>query len=193
MITRYRPDTDEECRSFEMIEDKEGDYVAYEDYEDELAEKDKEIEGLKKSYRELENNYVMQGAIYEGISDLLRDGGTSDFMMSFPIVSQIADLLSEISLKQICIDEARRDAKAEIAALKAENERLREVGWHGFNIAQIHDHKDRHDSLSVLKAALAENAKKDGRLSTYARIIESKETELADLKAENERLKREAV
>jgi hypothetical protein len=34
MITRYRPDTDEECRSFEMIEDKEGDYVAYEDYED---------------------------------------------------------------------------------------------------------------------------------------------------------------
>lgn len=84
-----------------------------------LAEREKEIEGLKKSYRELENNYVMQGAIYEGISDLLRDGGTSDFMMSFPIVSQIADLLSEISLKQICIDEARRDAKAEIAALKA--------------------------------------------------------------------------
>jgi hypothetical protein len=38
MITRYRPDTDEECRSFEMIEDKEGDYVAYEDYEDELAD-----------------------------------------------------------------------------------------------------------------------------------------------------------
>jgi hypothetical protein len=34
MITRYRPDTDEECRSFEMIEDKEGDYVAYEDYEE---------------------------------------------------------------------------------------------------------------------------------------------------------------
>lgn len=107
------------------LEIKDGDYVLFSDAQAELAEKDKEIEGLKKSYRELENNYVMQGAIYEGISDLLRDGGTSDFMMSFPIVSQIADLLSEISLKQICIDEARRDAKAEIAALKAENERLR--------------------------------------------------------------------
>jgi len=110
-----------------MWTDKDGEYVLYADAQAELAEKDKEIEGLKKSYRELENNYVMQGAIYEGISDLLRDGGTSDFMMSFPIVSQIADLLSEISLKQICIDEARRDAKAEIAALKAENERLREA------------------------------------------------------------------
>ena len=47
MITRYRPDTDEECRSFEMIEDKEGDYVAYEDYEDELADLKAENERLK--------------------------------------------------------------------------------------------------------------------------------------------------
>jgi hypothetical protein len=48
MITRYRPDTDEECRSFEMIEDKEGDYVAYEDYEDELADLKAENERLKR-------------------------------------------------------------------------------------------------------------------------------------------------
>ena len=48
MITRYRPDTDEECRSFEMIEDKAGDYVAYEDYEDELADLKAENERLKR-------------------------------------------------------------------------------------------------------------------------------------------------
>jgi hypothetical protein len=96
-----------------------------------------EIEELKKSYRELENQYVMQQAIYEGISDLLRDGETSDFMMSFPIVSQIADLLSEISLKQICIDEARRDAEEQLAALKAENEGLRELVDGAMEIVEI--------------------------------------------------------
>jgi len=32
MITRYRPDVDEMERSAPMHEDKEGDYVAYEDY-----------------------------------------------------------------------------------------------------------------------------------------------------------------
>jgi hypothetical protein len=38
MVQRYRPDSDEEGRSFEMIPDDGGDYVAYEDYEELEAE-----------------------------------------------------------------------------------------------------------------------------------------------------------
>ena len=38
MIQRYRPDSDEQERSFEMIPDEGGDYVAYEDYEELEAE-----------------------------------------------------------------------------------------------------------------------------------------------------------
>ena len=40
MVQRYRPDSDEQERSFEMIPDDGGDYVAHGDYEeleDELA------------------------------------------------------------------------------------------------------------------------------------------------------------
>lgn len=40
MVQRYRPDSDEEGRSFEMIPDDGGDYVAYEDYEELEAEND---------------------------------------------------------------------------------------------------------------------------------------------------------
>ncbi len=40
MIQRYRPDSDEQERSFEMIPDEGGDYVAYEDYEELEAERD---------------------------------------------------------------------------------------------------------------------------------------------------------
>ena len=38
MVQRYRPDSDEQGRSFEMIPDDGGDYVAYEDYEELEAE-----------------------------------------------------------------------------------------------------------------------------------------------------------
>ena len=38
MVQRYRPDSDEQERSFEMIQDDGGDYVAYEDYEELEAE-----------------------------------------------------------------------------------------------------------------------------------------------------------
>ena len=82
------------------------------------SEVDAEIERLKNVYRELENLYVQQGAIYEGISELLTDGHTSDFMLSFPIVSQVADLLAEIALKQACIDGTRRDTKEKISYLE---------------------------------------------------------------------------
>ena len=40
MVQRYRPDSDEEGRSFEMIPDDGGDYVAYEDYEELEDERD---------------------------------------------------------------------------------------------------------------------------------------------------------
>lgn len=46
-ITRYRPDSDEQDRTAMMWEDKEGDYVAYEDYEDEVNALKAEIERLK--------------------------------------------------------------------------------------------------------------------------------------------------
>jgi hypothetical protein len=41
-MIRYRPDTDEQGRSFEMIPDTEGDYAAYEDVQDVI----KELEAL---------------------------------------------------------------------------------------------------------------------------------------------------
>ncbi|MCK9519524.1 MAG: hypothetical protein M0R74_10955 [Dehalococcoidia bacterium] len=41
MVQRYRPDSDEQGRSFEMIPDDGGDYVAYEDYDDLLLEKER--------------------------------------------------------------------------------------------------------------------------------------------------------
>lgn len=47
MITRYRPDVDEEERVAPMHEDKDGDYVAFEDYEDEVNALKAEIERLK--------------------------------------------------------------------------------------------------------------------------------------------------
>ena len=42
MIQRYRPDSDEQGRSFDMTPDEGGDYVAYEDYE-ELEEENKRL------------------------------------------------------------------------------------------------------------------------------------------------------
>jgi hypothetical protein len=63
-----------------------------EELETENAVLKAEGEGLKKVNSELENQIVEVQAIYEAISDILRDGYTSDFMMSFPLVSKIADL-----------------------------------------------------------------------------------------------------
>lgn len=53
MITRYRPDVDEEERSAPMHEDKEGDYVAYEEYEDEVNALKAENERLKEDLNRL--------------------------------------------------------------------------------------------------------------------------------------------
>ena len=47
MVQRYRPDSDEQGRSFEMIPDDGGDYVAYEDYEELEAERDADREALR--------------------------------------------------------------------------------------------------------------------------------------------------
>lgn len=53
MITRYRPDVDEMERSAPMHEDKEGDYVAYEDYVDEVNALKAENERLKEDLNRL--------------------------------------------------------------------------------------------------------------------------------------------
>jgi hypothetical protein len=55
MITRYRPDVDEMERSAPMHEDKEGDYVAFEDYETEVADLKMEISYLERLLREKED------------------------------------------------------------------------------------------------------------------------------------------
>lgn len=60
-ITRYRPDVDEEERVAPMHEDKEGDYVAFEDYEDEVNALKAEIERLKGERYLLFENGISQG------------------------------------------------------------------------------------------------------------------------------------
>ena len=111
----------------QAIEEERDDYkAANKAIREELICRTNDIDRLKDANRELENQIVQVQAIYEGISDILRDGATSDFMMSFGIVSQVADLVSEVSLKQRCIDEGKRNAKEEIDTLKAENEALKE-------------------------------------------------------------------
>ena len=64
-----------------------------------ILELNKQIAALEAAAKEreeqiiaLENDVVQTSVIYEGISDVLRDGKTSDFMLSFPIVRQIASL-----------------------------------------------------------------------------------------------------
>ena len=51
-----------------------------------------EIAALREKLRVAENDVVQTSAIYEAISDIIRAGGTSDFMLSFPIVSKVLDL-----------------------------------------------------------------------------------------------------
>jgi multidrug resistance efflux pump len=79
--------------------------------------------------------------------------------------AEVAATREALGNQMQCVGELKmflHNAQAELAEARREIERLREVGWHGFNIAQIHDHKDRHDSLSVLKAALAGKEDEDG-------------------------------
>jgi len=59
---------------------------------EDCADKEAALKEKEDKIRELENLYVQQGAIYEGISDILRNGQTSDFILSFEIVRQVADL-----------------------------------------------------------------------------------------------------
>ena len=48
MVQRYRPDSDEQERSFEMIPDDGGDYVAYEDYKELEDERDELRDDLSR-------------------------------------------------------------------------------------------------------------------------------------------------
>ena len=90
---------------------------------------EEERDRLREKYRKLENTYVQEGAIYEGISDILRDGKTSDFMLSFPIVSKILDLYNraccypsnEWGHTANCVREERDDL---LGRLKIANETL---------------------------------------------------------------------
>ena len=171
MITRYRPDTDEECRSFEMIEDKEGDYVAYEDYEDELAEARKEIaeqrilrDNLLITNKELNDTLdsyaiVCRGhsGTLSGIFNLRKRAETAEYLLS-EREKEISELLYYVQNKypgETRYETAKRFIKERQAVTD-----------------------------NTAKAALA--GKEDG-------AVKKLEGELADLKAENERLKREAV
>lgn len=75
-ITRYRPDSDEQDRTAMMWEDKEGDYVAYEDYEDEVNALKSEIARLKAERYLLFENGISQGRkiikLREELNDVLQ-------------------------------------------------------------------------------------------------------------------------
>ena len=76
-----------------VVAEKEQEYKSLlEHHETQTKDFKEQIATLTNKFRSLENDYVQQGAIYEGISDILRDGNTSDFMLSFEIVRQVSDL-----------------------------------------------------------------------------------------------------
>jgi len=116
-----------------MEPDDRGRYYRDTDVEAALAEKDRELATQQyrdlqllgerdEKIRHLENDVVETSAIYEAISDILRDGKTSDFMMSFSIVSKIADLRDRVCClpdnewghTDLCPRKELAEAKAEI-------------------------------------------------------------------------------
>lgn len=93
-----------------------------------------QIVTLTEKYREIENNYVQQGAIYEGISDILRDGNTSDFILSFPLVARIADLRERACCLPLNEWGHTKDCNREQIATLKEREKIL--------IARLHTHGD---------------------------------------------------
>ncbi len=53
------------------------------------------MDGPCKNCRELENQFILQGSILEGIEDILAGREVSDFVMSFPLVRWVYDLVKE--------------------------------------------------------------------------------------------------
>jgi len=56
-------------------------------------DKDTGIKSLKMQLKQLLNDYVSQGAILEAIEQVLDGQEPSDFMLSFPIVRRVWDVI----------------------------------------------------------------------------------------------------
>lgn len=64
--------------------------------EDKIAKIVERADGMRKiaeTIRSLESQLVETNALLEAISDLLAGKGTSDFLLSFPVVRGVADLV----------------------------------------------------------------------------------------------------
>ena len=54
-------------------------------------DKDAEIKRLQQAFRQLENDYILQGSLLEAIEQILDGHEPSDFMLSFPLVRKVFD------------------------------------------------------------------------------------------------------
>jgi len=59
-----------------------------------MIDKDTEIKNLKAKLRNIESDYVYIGALLDAVGLVLDGKEPSDFMLSFPIVRRVYDLVS---------------------------------------------------------------------------------------------------
>ena len=138
MIQRYRPDSDEQGRSFDMTPDEGGDYVAYEDY--------KELEE--------ENRYLRAGC--------------QDDTHQCPIVGTNNSLIERIAEQQTEIERLREALEKALPRMAHRFECVSVLPsemWHQSGSTSL---DSCVCEIKAVKAALAGKEKEDGELSDYA-------------------------